>query len=57
VAGALKEGDLIVQIDSYVITKASDITKAIEKKTPGETVSVTVLRSGQRLTYSIVLGS
>lgn len=56
-AGALKQGDLVLQIDTHIITKATDINEAIEKKTPGDTVSVTVLRSGQKLTFNIILGS
>ena len=54
---SLKSGDLIVEIDKRIITKASDITEATEKKSPGDTARVTVLRSGQRLTFNIVLGS
>lgn len=55
--GALKEGDLVLEIDKKIITSDSDITAAIEKKIPGDSVIVTVLRSGQRLTFEIILGS
>lgn len=55
--GALKAGDLIVQIDNKIITAASDISSVIEQKNAGERVKVTLIRSGQRLTFDIVLGN
>ena len=56
-AGALKIGDLIVDIDGLAVYGEGQIAEAVNKKSPGDTVSVTVLRSGQRLTFDIILGS
>ena len=56
-AGALRIGDLIVDIDGLTVYRESHIAEAVNKKSPGDTVSVTVIRSGQRLTFDIALGS
>ena len=56
-AGALRVGDLVVQIDNKLVSKPSDISGVIEKKTAGERVRVTLIRSGQRLTFDIILGN
>ncbi len=55
-AGALRIDDLIVEIDNAVIYREGDITDAINKKCPDDTVSITVIRSGQRLTFDVILG-
>ena len=56
-AGALKVGDVIVQIDELLVTRPSDIEGLLEGRVPGESVRVTLFRSGQRLSFDIVLGS
>lgn len=53
---SLKVGDLIVMIDTCAVYSGEDVTGAINTKSPGDTVSVTVIRSGQRLTYDVILG-
>ncbi len=55
-ATALHIGDLIVKIDNTVVYREGDISAAIEKKAPNDTVSITVIRSGQRLTFDVILG-
>lgn len=53
--GALKVGDLIIQIDNKLVSKSSDINGIMESRSPGDTVKITLMRSGQRLTFDIVL--
>lgn len=53
--GALKVGDLIIQIDNKLINKPSDINGMMESRSPGDSVKITLMRSGQRLTFDIVL--
>ena len=56
-AGALKAGDLIVQIDNKLVTSPSDLSTAIGQKNAGDKVRVTLIRMGQKLTFDIILGS
>ncbi len=51
----LKEGDLILLIDGVAVCVASDIRLALREKDPGESVSVTVLRGAQSLTFEVIL--
>lgn len=57
VAYILKKGDLIVQIDGTPVASRADVLSAIQQKIPGDRVSVTVLRSGQWLTFQLTLTS
>ncbi len=52
----LKEGDILIEIDSSPVRSEADITSVINKKAPRDTVAVRVIRSGQVLTYDISLG-
>lgn len=53
----LKKGDLIVGLGGAQISSASAMIKIIEDKSPKDSVSVTVIRAGQRLTFDVVLSS
>ena len=52
----LKVGDLILRIEGVEIHTTSDVYAAIREKDPGDTVSVTVLRADQQLTFDLILG-
>ncbi len=52
----IKQGDVIVGIDSTVITSAQDVSSVISTKHPGDTVKVKVVRGNQTLTKTVVLG-
>ena len=52
----LKAGDLLVAINGEAVCREADILNVINKFSSGDSVSVTVIRSGQRLTFDIVLG-
>lgn len=52
----LKDGDVIVRMDTEVVDKSSDLSKAIKGKKPGEKVDLVVYRKGQKQDISVVLG-
>ncbi len=53
--GTLTVGDLITRLGDHVIARPADLEQALRAYDPGQTVSVTVLRNGQTLTFSVVL--
>ena len=54
-AGTLKEGDIIVSIDGIKITTASSIKNALNKKEPGDKITVEYYRSGNTYKTEITL--
>ena len=56
-AGTLLAGDLITRFGDTVVTRPSDLAAALCYYDPGQSVAVTVLRHGQLLTFSVVLGA
>jgi len=55
IAGA-KKGDIIVEFGGETIKDIYDYTAALGHKKPGDTVQVTVMRDGQRVTLTATLG-
>jgi S1-C subfamily serine protease len=53
--GEVKLGDVIVAIDGERIETSNDLFTAMEKRTVGETVKVTVLRGETRLNMAVTL--
>jgi S1-C subfamily serine protease len=53
--GGVKLGDVIVAIDGERIETSNDLFNAMEKRTVGETVKVTVLRGEARLSIPVTL--
>lgn len=51
----LKPGDVIVEVEGQAVWGAADLAKAVGNRGRGNTVSLTVLRSGQRLTLKTTL--
>lgn len=49
-------GDVIVAIDGQSITNQSDMNLVLNRKRPGDTVSVTVYRGGKKLDVPVKLG-
>jgi putative serine protease PepD len=49
-------GDVIVEFDGTEITSSAELQSAVEAKRPGETVTITVLRDGDRETLEVTLG-
>jgi putative serine protease PepD len=50
-------GDVIVALDGQAITSTAELQSGIDAKRPGDTVSVTVLRGGERQTVRVTLGT
>ena len=53
--GGILAGDLITEVGGYSVTSVSDLTRVLRKFEAGQTVSVVLYRSGQKLTLSVVL--
>jgi S1-C subfamily serine protease len=51
----LKQGDIIIKIDSKDVTNDSDLLVALRSHAPGDTVQVTVDRNGSTLTIPVVV--
>ena len=55
-AKKMRTGDVIVSIDGEAVSNVRELSDAINSHIPGDTVAVTVYRSEQLLTFSIILG-
>ena len=51
----LRQGDVIVSVDGTVIPHARDLSRAVGRHAPRETVKLEVVRSGSRITIPVVL--
>lgn len=49
--------DLIVAVDGQRVRKADDLLSAIERKRPGEELTLTVVREGREVKVAVVLGA
>jgi hypothetical protein len=54
---AIRAGDVIVHMGEMEVRDLQGLTDALRAHKPGDTVPVTVLRDGRRLTVSVTLGS
>lgn len=52
----LKEGDLIVKADDRLIISSAALRARVIKRRPGDTLVLEILREGEMLTLSVVLG-
>lgn len=55
-AGQIELGDVIVAVDNVAVRSSADVMLALERRNPGETVTVTVQRGRQRLDLRVRLG-
>ena len=55
-AAGLQEGDIITALDGESVEGASDLMLAVRGKNPGDTVKLTVTRTGQEQEISVTLG-
>ena len=51
----LRQGDVIVSVDGTSIPHARDLSRAVGRRAPHETVKLEVLRGGTRLTVPVIL--
>lgn len=54
--GRLVLGDIIVGLDGRTIKLQRDLFEALDEKRPGDTVSVDILRDGEKLQKQVMLG-
>ena len=54
-AAGLKYQDIIVDLGGYEITSVAELTRMLRRFEPGETISITVYRAGQKLQLRITL--
>lgn len=52
----LQPGDVILQVGNTPITSVQSLGDALLSKNPGDTVAVTINRSGQQMTVNVTLG-
>jgi len=52
----LKVGDIITKVDDLEVNKMSELRTYIYEKTPGDTVKITINRSGKEYISNIKLG-
>lgn len=52
----LQEGDLIVKVDGSAVTKSTELNTIRDKKSPGETITFTIVRNGELKDVPVVLG-
>jgi putative serine protease PepD len=57
IKAGLRAGDVIVKLDNSVITNADDLSNVIDAKKPGDSLSVTYVRSGKQHTVQIKLAT
>ncbi len=53
----IKDGDLIVSVDGTTIRGFDELRGLISSHSPGETVTVTVVRDGERIDIEVTLGT
>jgi len=56
-AAGMQQGDIIVGIDGTAINGAQDVTSVISAKHPGDTITLTVVRSHKHQTIKLTLGT
>jgi putative serine protease PepD len=50
-------GDVILALDGQAVSNSAELQSAVDAKRPGDTVSITLLRSGDRRTIRVTLGT
>jgi S1-C subfamily serine protease len=55
--GNIEPGDIIKSVNTAPVTNFNDLVLALEKLTPGQTVSIGYDRNGSKKTVNVVLGS
>jgi S1-C subfamily serine protease len=53
----LRAGDIVTAVDGTTIDSAEALTRAIDSHKPGDTVTVTIRRSGKNVTAQVKLAS
>jgi S1-C subfamily serine protease len=54
--GSVEIGDIITAIDGHTVEDGNDLLRALDEKSPGDTVSLTINRRGESRSVSVRLG-
>lgn len=54
---SLRVGDLILSVKARAVRTPAELAAILESCAPGDAVEITVLRAGQRLTFSVILSA
>ncbi len=49
-------GDVIIEADGEALVNDGDLSRAILDKTPGDTVTLRIIRDGEEMDVDLVLG-
>jgi S1-C subfamily serine protease len=50
-------GDVVVELDGQEISTSAELQSGVDAKQPGDSVSITVIRDGDRRTFQVTLGT
>jgi len=53
----LTSGDIVIRIDGKDVAEEKDLSRALSRHAPGETVGLTILRGGETKNKDLVLGT
>ena len=53
----LSSGDIVIRIDGKDVAQERDLSRALSRHAPGETVGLTILRGGETTSKELVLGT
>ncbi len=56
-SAGIKEGDVCIEFNGRQLFDADDLSRAVEKTSPGTKVSVVVVRKGEKKTLSLIVGA
>ncbi len=56
-SAGMKAGDVIVEVDGENVRSMDDLILQVRRKTVGDTVKITVVREGQRVTLDVAVGN
>ena len=53
----LKAGDIVLKVNNEEVNEKDSLTKLVQDYTPGQEITLTVLRAGQEIEVKVILGS
>jgi serine protease Do len=55
-ASGIQVGDVIVEVDGVAVRSIQDVAAQVRRHRPGDTVTIALLRAGERIEVDVVLG-
>src|SRR5829696_2625284 len=53
----LRSGDLVTKLDGEALSSADELRRLVDRKSPGDSVQLTIVRGGKTLTVNVTLGT